>query len=79
MTLASRTRWVESSSTLISWRAGTHATRVTYGALPARSYHEGLVHALLMDGSARGVSENISLTVWRSLGTRAGGETVGEF
>ena len=70
---------VEYDIDFVSWREGTHATRVTYAALPARSYHEGLVHALLMDGSARGVSENISLTVWRALGTRAGGETVGEF
>ncbi len=70
---------VEYDIDFVSWREGTHATRATYAALPARSYHEGLVHALLMDGSARGVSENISLTVWRALGTRAGGETVGEF
>jgi prepilin-type N-terminal cleavage/methylation domain-containing protein len=70
---------VEYDIDFVSWREGTHATRVTYAALPARSYHEGLVHALLMDGSARGVSENISLTVWRALGTRAGGETPGEF
>jgi prepilin-type N-terminal cleavage/methylation domain-containing protein len=70
---------VEYDIDFVSWREGTHATRVTYAALPARSYHEGLVHALLMDGSARSVSENISLTVWRALGTRAGGETPGEF
>jgi prepilin-type N-terminal cleavage/methylation domain-containing protein len=63
----------------VSWREGTHATRVAYAALPARSYHEGLVHALLMDGSARSVSENIALVVWQALGTRAGGEVVGEF
>jgi prepilin-type N-terminal cleavage/methylation domain-containing protein len=63
----------------VSWREGTHATRRTYAALPARSYHEGLVHALLMDGSARGVSENIALPVWRALGTRHGSEVVSEF
>ena len=63
----------------VSWREGTHATRISYAALPARSYHEGIVHVLLMDGSARSVSENISLTVWRALGTRGGSEIVGEF
>jgi prepilin-type N-terminal cleavage/methylation domain-containing protein len=63
----------------VSWREGTHATRVTYAALPARSYHEGIVHVLLMDGSARSVSENLSLTVWQSLGTRAGSEVSTEF
>ena len=35
--------------------------------------------SLLMDGSARAVSENIDRQVWQSLGTRAGGEVVGEF
>jgi prepilin-type N-terminal cleavage/methylation domain-containing protein len=70
---------VEYDIDFVSWREGTHATRVTYAALPARSYHEGIVHALLMDGSARSVSENIDRQVWRNLGTRQGGEVVGEF
>jgi len=63
----------------VSWREGTHATRVAYAALPARSWHTGIVHSLLMDGSVRAISENIDLSVWRALGTRAGGEVVGEF
>ena len=63
----------------ISWREGTHATRVAYGAITARSYHPGIVHVLLMDGSSRSVSENINGTVWRALGTRDGKETIGEF
>jgi prepilin-type N-terminal cleavage/methylation domain-containing protein len=63
----------------VSWREGTTATRVTYAALTARSYHTGIVQALLMDGSARSISENIDLGVWRALGTRAGAEVVGEF
>jgi hypothetical protein len=37
------------------------------------------VRVLLLDGSARSVSENLDIRVWRALGTRAGGETVGEF
>jgi hypothetical protein len=28
----------------------------------------------LMDGSARSVNNSITLTTWRALGTRAGGE-----
>jgi hypothetical protein len=32
-----------------------------------------------MDGSARSVSENIDRQVWRGLGTRNGGEVIGEF
>jgi hypothetical protein len=63
----------------VSWREGTTATQPTYAALPARSYHSGLVHVLLMDGSARSISENIDLKTWQSLGTRNGREVVGEF
>jgi prepilin-type N-terminal cleavage/methylation domain-containing protein len=63
----------------VSWREGTHATRRTYAALPARSYHQGIVHAVLMDGSVRGVSENIALEIWQALGTRSGGEVISEF
>lgn len=64
---------------IVSWREGTHATRIQYAAMPARSYHEGIVMTLLMDGSARTVSENIDRQIWQSLGTRAGGEVIGEF
>jgi len=52
---------------------------VTYAAITSRSHHTGVVHSLLMDGSARGISENISLETWRSLSTRTGSEVVGEF
>lgn len=54
-------------------------TNRSYAAVTSRSYHEGLVHTLLMDGSVRSVSENIDLWVWRHLGTRSGGEVLGEF
>ena len=63
----------------VSWREGTTVAQPTYAAITSRSYHEGLVHILLMDGSARGLSENVSLTVWRALGTRAGSEVTGDF
>ena len=58
---------------------GTSLTQRTYAAVTARSFHTGMVHALLMDGSVRSVSDSISLTVWRALGTRGGGEVIGEF
>ncbi|MDZ4683509.1 MAG: DUF1559 domain-containing protein [Planctomycetaceae bacterium] len=54
-------------------------TNRTYAVVTSRSYHEGIVQSLLMDGSARTISENIDLQVWRWLGTRGGGEVVGEF
>jgi hypothetical protein len=34
---------------------------------------------LLMDGSVRSVSSSISLPVWRALGTRNGGEVIGDY
>ena len=58
---------------------GTSLTQTTYAAITSRSYHVGIVNVALADGSTRSVSTNIDLRVWRALGTRAGGETVGEF
>ncbi len=48
-------------------------------ASAARSYHVGGVQTLLCDGSVRFVSENIDLNTWRSIGTRAGAEVIGDF
>jgi type II secretory pathway pseudopilin PulG len=62
-----------------SSREGKTTNRITYAAVTARSYHPGSVQALLMDGSVRSVPNTISVAVWRALGTRAGGEVVGEY
>ncbi len=63
-----------------SRQEGSSATQKTYAAITSRSYHAaGLVNVLLMDGSARSVNKAISLATWRALGTRAGGEVVGEY
>jgi len=51
----------------------------TYAAVTSRSYHVGGVHSLLGDGSVRFVSSSIDGRLWRSLGTVAGGEIIGEF
>lgn len=59
---------------LTSMRDGESATALTYAAVTARSYHPGLVNALLMDGSVRQIDDGIDLNLWRALGTRAGGE-----
>jgi type II secretory pathway pseudopilin PulG len=61
---------------LTSMRDGESATAPIYAAVTARSYHSSMVNALLMDGSVRGISDNVELAVWRALGTRAGKETV---
>ncbi len=58
---------------------GNSMTNPTYAAVTSRSHHTGVVHSLLMDGSVRSISNNINLGIWRSLGTRAGGEVVSEF
>ena len=52
------------------------AGKATMGA---NSRHIGGVHALLCDGSVRFASSNIDLGVWRAVGTRQGGEVIGEF
>ena len=45
----------------------------------ARSRHVGGVHALFVDGHVQFASENIDVRVWQALGSRNGGEVVGEF
>ncbi len=56
-----------------SWQEGVGGPTgsPTYSVTTARSYHEGIVNAALLDGSVRSISENIDLLVWRALGTRA--------
>ncbi len=51
----------------------------TYAAVTARSYHTSGVNTLLMDGSVRFVNNSISQATWRSLGTRNGGEVIGDY
>ncbi len=43
------------------------------------SFHTGGVHGVLADGAVKFFSENIDVTVQRALGSRNGGETVGEY
>lgn len=58
-----------------SRQEGQSATQPTYAAITSRSYHSsGIVNAALMDGSVRVVRREVSLSVWRALGTREGGE-----
>lgn len=55
---------------------GFYPTKAT---MPPSSRHEGGVHTLLCDGSVRFVTENIDLLLWRGIGSRDGGEVLGEF
>ena len=62
-----------------SRQEGSNTTSVSYSALNSRSYHTGIVQSALCDGSVRASSSNIDLRIWRALGTRDGGEVLGEF
>jgi prepilin-type N-terminal cleavage/methylation domain-containing protein len=44
-----------------------------------RSYHPGLVNSLLGDGSVRSIRDGVTLSVYQSLGTRAGNEPAGDY
>jgi len=44
-----------------------------------RSFHTGGIHVVLMDGSVRFISDNISGSIYNALQSRANGEIVGEF
>lgn len=58
-----------------SWREGKKwrpTGRLHTQLLRLRSFHTGVVQVTLVDGSARAISDNIDLGVWRSLGTRNG-------
>lgn len=57
-----------------SWQEGRTQTRTTYAAVTARSYHPGIVNALLMDGSVHTLSDHIDRASYRALGTAHGGE-----
>jgi len=56
---------------------GPPAANPTYAAVTSRSYHPGIVNVVLMDGSVRPVSQDVTPIVWRALATRAGGEVEG--
>lgn len=58
-----------------SMREGLSPTSITFGTVTSRSYHSGVVNAVLMDGSVKSIPNSIDPVVWRALGTRAGGES----
>ncbi len=53
-------------------------TTITYAAITSRSYHPGMVNLLLMDGSVHSTANGVDLTIWRAMGTRRGGEVLGQ-
>ena len=64
----------------ISVRDGSSATLLSYDAVTSRSYHTaGVANALFMDGSVHAIAPSIAIATWRALGTRNGGEVVGDY
>ena len=51
-------------------------TRMNVGFCGARSYHNGGLNVLLVDGSVRFVSDSIGYSIWRAAATIDGGEAV---
>jgi prepilin-type processing-associated H-X9-DG protein len=47
--------------------------------VPPSSAHTGGVNALYGDGSVHFIQNSIDLATWRALGTRSGGEVIGNF
>ena len=47
--------------------------------LAVRSYHVGGAHVVMGDGGVRFASDNIDEGVWRSIGSKSGGEVIGEW
>jgi prepilin-type N-terminal cleavage/methylation domain-containing protein len=62
-----------------SCREEKSCTGPTYAAVTSRSFHVGMVHSLLMDGSVRSISENINRVTWQNLGQRNDGDVLGAF
>jgi prepilin-type N-terminal cleavage/methylation domain-containing protein len=67
----------EMSEYLIAAESNDPINRYTEEA--AGSYHVGGAQFSLGDGSVRFISENISMTIYQGISTRAGGEVIGEF
>ena len=50
-----------------------------YGSVTSRSYHPGGVNTVMVDGSVHFIANSIPQMTWRALGTRNGGEVVGDY
>ena len=52
------------------------SSSIDMGNWPASSYHQNNVNVLFLDGHVRSFGQDLSLKMWRSISTRAGGEVV---
>jgi prepilin-type processing-associated H-X9-DG protein len=60
-------------------RLGFSTIIQTHVVVTSRSYHSGGANTLLMDGSVQFFRNSIARDTWRALGTRAGGEVIGDY
>ncbi|TWT96801.1 hypothetical protein Pla108_25750 [Botrimarina colliarenosi] len=69
---------VEVEADYNSWQEGKSgsAGEPTYAIITSRSLHPGIVNVGLVDGSVQTVNDDIDLTIWRAMATRAGDEVV---
>ena len=58
---------------------GDSITEKTYAVVVSRSYHQGLVNCVLMDGSVQSITDSIDLKTWRNMAARNDGEVLGEW
>ncbi len=58
----------------VGMKVGGSLTTPTYAAITSRSYHSGIVNAVMMDGSVRAVADEIDTAAWRAMSTRNGNE-----
>ncbi len=65
------------NSPAVTWGSVSAGNARNWGTVG--SYHTGGVHVALLDGSVRFVSDSISGSTWRAIGTPRGGEVVGEY
>ena len=52
---------------------------IEFAVMTARSYHAGGVNTVFVDGSVHFITNAIPQATWRALGTRNGGEAVGDY
>ncbi|QDV59377.1 DUF1559 domain-containing protein [Rosistilla oblonga] len=61
------------------YRINSKEVNNTERELSYSSYHPGGAQVALGDGSTRFVSETVDLATWQALGSRDGGETIGDY
>jgi prepilin-type N-terminal cleavage/methylation domain-containing protein len=61
-----------------SWQEGKNgsAGSPSFAIITSRSFHAGQVQIALVDGSVQSISNDIDISIWRALATRAGAEAI---